>query len=131
MEQESQSLEGAEEGKKRLQREMDGIMQQLGEKNSAYDKLEKTRTRLQQELDDMMVDQDHLRQIVSNLEKKQRKFDQVCFNSAPSLMIQTTVVFGVTSRTAVSDPMVSELHQETMPYPQKADPAFICVVDAG
>lgn len=80
IEQETQSLEGMEESKKRLQREMESVMQQLDEKNSAYDKLEKTRTRLQQELDDMMVDQDHLRQIVSNLEKKQRKFDQVCFS---------------------------------------------------
>lgn len=77
MELETQSLEGAEENKKRMQRELEGVVQQLEEKASAYDKLDKTKTRLQQELDDMMVDQDNLRQTVSNLEKKQRKFDQV------------------------------------------------------
>lgn len=70
-------MEGVEEGRKRLQREVDGVMQQLDEKNSAYDKLYKTKTRLQQELDDLVVDQDNLRQIVSNLERKQKKFDQV------------------------------------------------------
>ena len=71
------SLEGAEEGKEKLQREMEGMLQQLEEKSAAFDKLDKTKTRLQQELDDMMVDHDHLRQIVNNLEKKQKKFDQV------------------------------------------------------
>ena len=80
MEHETLSLESVEESKKRLQREMEGVVQQLDEKNSAYDKMEKTKTRLQQELDDMTVDQDHLRQIVTNLEKKQRKFDQVVFS---------------------------------------------------
>lgn len=71
------SLEGAEEGRKRFQRELDSVTQQLEEKTSAYDKLDKTKTRLQQELDDLILDQDHLRQMVSNLEKKQKKFDQV------------------------------------------------------
>ncbi|PWA32645.1 hypothetical protein CCH79_00012513 [Gambusia affinis] len=77
MEHEALSLEGAEESRKKLQREMDSIVQQLEEKTSSYDKLDKTKTRLQQELDDLLVDQDHLRQIVSNLEKKQKKFDQM------------------------------------------------------
>lgn len=77
LENESLSVEGAEEGRKRSQRELEGVMQQLEEKTAAYDKLDKTKTRLQQELDDLLVDQDHLRQIVSNLEKKQKKFDQV------------------------------------------------------
>lgn len=77
VEQEAGSLENAEEGKKRLQRELEGVNQRLEERNTAYDKLDKTKTRLQQELDDLLVDQDHLRQIVSNLEKKQKKFDQV------------------------------------------------------
>ena len=78
MEQEALTLEGSEEGRKRTQRELEGVVQQLEEKSSAYDKLDKTKTRVQQELDDLMVDQDHLRQIVSNLERKQKKFDQVC-----------------------------------------------------
>lgn len=77
LEQEASTLEGAEEGRKRIQRELDSVQQQLEEKSAAYDKLDKTKTRLQQELDDLLVDQDHLRQIVSNLERKQRKFDQV------------------------------------------------------
>lgn len=77
LEQETSTLEGAEEGRKRMQREVDSVQQQLEEKSTAYDKLDKTKTRLQQELDDLMVDQDHLRQIVSNLERKQKKFDQV------------------------------------------------------
>lgn len=71
------SLEGAEEGRKKIQREVDSLTQQLEEKTASYDKLDKTKTRLQQELDDLLVDQDHLRQIVSNLERKQKKFDQV------------------------------------------------------
>lgn len=77
LEQEALSLEGAEEGRKRIQREMENVMQQLEEKTVAYDKLHKTNTRLQQEVDDLMVDQDNLRQIVSTLERKQKKFDQV------------------------------------------------------
>lgn len=77
MEQEAGCLESAEEGKKRLQRDLEGVTQRLDERNSAFDKLDKTKTRVQQELDDLLVDQDHLRQIVSNLEKKQKKFDQV------------------------------------------------------
>lgn len=66
-----------EEGKKRLQKEMEGLSQQYEEKAAAYDKLEKTKNRLQQELDDLVVDLDNQRQLVSNLEKKQKKFDQV------------------------------------------------------
>uniref|UniRef100_A0A8C5C3A0 Myosin-9 n=1 Tax=Gadus morhua TaxID=8049 RepID=A0A8C5C3A0_GADMO len=77
MEQEALTLDGSEEGRKRVQRELEAVVQQLEERSSAYDKLDKTKTRVQQELDDLMVDQDHLRQIVSNLEKKQKKFDQM------------------------------------------------------
>lgn len=77
LEQEASSVERAEEGRKRFQRDLDSMTQQLEEKSAAYDKLDKTKTRLQQELDDLIVDQDHLRQIVSNLERKQKKFDQV------------------------------------------------------
>lgn len=77
LEQETSSVERAEEGRKRFQRDLDSMTQQLEEKSAAYDKLDKTKTRLQQELDDLIVDQDHLRQIVSNLERKQKKFDQV------------------------------------------------------
>uniref|UniRef100_A0A4W5PKH9 Myosin-9 n=1 Tax=Hucho hucho TaxID=62062 RepID=A0A4W5PKH9_9TELE len=76
-EQEAGCLENAEEGKKRLQRDLEGLSQRMEEKCSAFEKLDKTKTRLQQELDDMVVDQDHLRQIVTNLEKKQKKFDQM------------------------------------------------------
>ncbi|XP_035309303.1 myosin-11 [Cricetulus griseus] len=71
------TLEAMEEGKKRLQKEMEGLSQQYEEKAAAYDKLEKTKNRLQQELDDLVVDLDNQRQLVSNLEKKQRKFDQL------------------------------------------------------
>lgn len=77
VEQEAQSLESLEDGKKKLQREVEGIMQQLEERNAGYDKLEKTKTRLQRELDDVLVNQDHLRQTVQELERKQKKFDQV------------------------------------------------------
>lgn len=77
VEQDAGCLETAEEGKKRVQRDLESTTQRLEEKCAAFDKLDKTKTRLQQELDDMLVDQDHLRQIVSNLEKKQKKFDQV------------------------------------------------------
>lgn len=74
---EAQSLESLEDGKKKLQREVESIMQQLEERNAGYDKLDKTKTRLQRELDDVLVDQDHLRQTVQELERKQKKFDQV------------------------------------------------------
>ena len=83
MEQEALTLDGSEEGRKRVQRELEAVVQQLEERSSAYDKLDKTKTRVQQELDDLMVDQDHLRQIVSNLEKKQKKFDQVSGDRDP------------------------------------------------
>lgn len=70
-------MESLEEGKKRFQKELEGLTQQYEEKAAAYDKLEKTKNRLQQELDDLVVDLDNQRQLVSNLEKKQKKFDQV------------------------------------------------------
>uniref|UniRef100_A0A8D0EBA9 Myosin heavy chain 10 n=1 Tax=Salvator merianae TaxID=96440 RepID=A0A8D0EBA9_SALMN len=71
------TIEGLEESKKKLLKDMEILGQRLEEKAMAYDKLEKTKNRLQQELDDLMVDLDHQRQIVSNLEKKQKKFDQL------------------------------------------------------
>lgn len=66
-----------EEGKKRLQRDLEATNTQFEEKAAAYDKLEKTKNRLQQELEDTLMDLDNQRQLVSNLEKKQKKFDQV------------------------------------------------------
>lgn len=72
-------MESVEEGKKKLQREMESLMQQFEERNSGFEKLEKTKTRLQRELDDVLVDQAHLRQTVQELERKQKKFDQVEF----------------------------------------------------
>lgn len=77
VEHESQTLESVEEGKKKLQREVESLMQQLEERNSGYDKLDKTKNRLQRELDDVLVDQAHLCQTVQELERKQKKFDQV------------------------------------------------------
>uniref|UniRef100_A0A803W2I7 Myosin heavy chain 10 n=1 Tax=Ficedula albicollis TaxID=59894 RepID=A0A803W2I7_FICAL len=71
------TIEGLEETKKKLLKDMESLSQRLEEKALAFDKLEKTKNRLQQELDDLMVDLDHQRQIVSNLEKKQKKFDQM------------------------------------------------------
>ncbi|KAK2121569.1 hypothetical protein P7K49_002955 [Saguinus oedipus] len=65
-------LETAEEVKRKLQKDLEGLSQQHEEKVAAYDNLEKTKTRLQQELDDLH----HQRQTVCNLEKKQ-KFDQI------------------------------------------------------
>lgn len=71
------TVEGLEEVKRKLQKDVEACNMRLEEKVLAFDKLEKTKTRLQQELDDLTVDLDHQRQIVSNLEKKQKKFDQV------------------------------------------------------
>lgn len=73
----SSNVELLEEGKKRLQRDLEAANTQFEEKASAYDKLEKTKNRLQQELEDTLMDLDNQRQNVSNLEKKQKKFDQV------------------------------------------------------
>lgn len=70
-------MELLEEGKKRLQRELEAANTEYEEKAAAYDKLDKGRSRLQQELEDVLMDLDGQRQLVSNLEKKQRKFDQV------------------------------------------------------
>lgn len=77
------TVEALEEGKKRFQKEIEGLTQQYEEKAAAYDKLEKTKNRLQQELDDLVVDLDNQRQLVSNLEKKQKKFDQVGAGQPP------------------------------------------------
>lgn len=73
----SGTVELLEEGKKRLQRDLEAANGEYEEKASAYDKLEKSRGRLQQELEDVLMDLDSQRQLVSNLEKKQKKFDQV------------------------------------------------------
>lgn len=70
-------VEMLEEGKKRLQRELEAANNDYEEKASAYDKLDKSRSRMQQELEDVLMDLDSQRQLVSNLEKKQKKFDQV------------------------------------------------------
>ena len=70
-------MEGLEDVKRKLMKDVELTSQRLEEKTMAMDKMEKTKNRLQQELDDLMVDLDHQRQIVSNLEKKQKKFDQV------------------------------------------------------
>ena len=77
------TVEFLEEGKKKFQKEIEGLTQQYEEKAAAYDKLEKTKNRLQQELDDLVVDLDNQRQLVSNLEKKQKKFDQVGLEGPP------------------------------------------------
>lgn len=61
------TVELLEEGKKKFQKEIEGLTQQYEEKAAAYDKLEKTKNRLQQELDDLVVDLDNQRQLVSNL----------------------------------------------------------------
>ena len=74
----SGTAELLEEGKKRLQRELEASHSEYEEKASAYDKLEKSRSRMQQELEDVLMELDGQRQLVSNLEKKQKKFDQVC-----------------------------------------------------
>uniref|UniRef100_A0A8D0AH53 Myosin, heavy chain 11a, smooth muscle n=1 Tax=Sander lucioperca TaxID=283035 RepID=A0A8D0AH53_SANLU len=71
------NIELLEEGKKRLQRDLEAANTQFEEKASAFDKLEKTKNRLQQELEDTLMDLDNQRQNVSNLEKKQKKFDQM------------------------------------------------------
>ena len=71
------NVELLEEGKKRLQRDLEAANSQFEEKASAFDKLEKTKNRLGQELEDILMDLDNQRQNVSNLEKKQKKFDQV------------------------------------------------------
>uniref|UniRef100_A0AAX7VLZ5 Myosin, heavy chain 11a, smooth muscle n=1 Tax=Astatotilapia calliptera TaxID=8154 RepID=A0AAX7VLZ5_ASTCA len=77
MDEMSGNIELLEEGKKRLQRDLEAANTQYEEKASAYDKLEKTKNRLQQELEDTLMDLDNQRQNVSNLEKKQKKFDQM------------------------------------------------------
>lgn len=81
MEDHGGAVEGLEEAKKKIAKELELMHQRFDEKHQFNDKLEKTKNRLQQELDDLMVDLDHQRQIVSNLEKKQKKFDQVITNN--------------------------------------------------
>nr|XP_054094917.1 myosin-9-like isoform X2 [Callithrix jacchus] len=64
-------LETAEEVKRQLWKDLEGLSQRH------KDKLENTKTRLQHELDDLLVDLDNQRQTVCHLEKKQKKFDQL------------------------------------------------------
>lgn len=80
MEDDVGTIDGLEEAKKKLQKDLELTSQRLEEKTISFEKMEKTKTRLQQELDDITVDLDHQRQIVSSLEKKQKKFDQVSRN---------------------------------------------------
>lgn len=98
------TVESLEEGKKRFQKEIEGLTQQYEEKAAAYDKLEKTKNRLQQELDDLVVDLDNQRQLVSNLEKKQRKFDQVGAGGLSALCTDTGWELGLLCRLALGDP---------------------------
>lgn len=77
MEDDVGTIDGLEETKKKLQKDLEQMSQRLEEKTISFEKMDKTKTRLQQELDDITVDLDHQRQIVSSLEKKQKKFDQV------------------------------------------------------
>uniref|UniRef100_A0A8C5AUQ3 Myosin-10-like n=1 Tax=Gadus morhua TaxID=8049 RepID=A0A8C5AUQ3_GADMO len=77
LEEEVGLLEGLEEVKRRLQKELELAAVRAEEKGVALEKLEKSRSRLQQELEDMSVELDHQRQLVSTLEKKQKKFDQL------------------------------------------------------
>ncbi|KAJ4931778.1 hypothetical protein JOQ06_010218 [Pogonophryne albipinna] len=77
LEEASGAVEMLEEGKKRLQRDLEAANSEYEEKAAAYDKLEKSRSRMQQELEDVLMDLDGQRQLVSNLEKRQKKFDQM------------------------------------------------------
>lgn len=81
LEQEASFLETAEEERKRLKSECDALRQQVEEKDAAYSKLDKTKNRLQLELDDLSVSNGTLRQNVNDMERKQRKFDQVSWQS--------------------------------------------------
>lgn len=89
------NAEMLEEGKKRLQRDLEAANTQYEEKAAAYDKLEKTKNRLQQELEDTLMDLDSQRQVVSNLEKKQKKFDQVSCYFKKRKMPSVAVVMDV------------------------------------
>lgn len=117
----SGTVELLEEGKKRLQRELEATNTEYEEKASAYDKLEKSRSRLQQELEDVLMDLDSQRQLVSNLEKKQKKFDQVwqlhndCFSYLPtdqffrfSRFVSTRIKDGLLERVCSQEPDVPQ-----------------------
>ncbi|KAG7273095.1 hypothetical protein CRUP_024825 [Coryphaenoides rupestris] len=77
LEEVSGAVEVLEEGKRRLQRDLEESREELEEKASACEKLERSRARLQQELEDLQGELDGRRQLLSTLEKKQKKFDQV------------------------------------------------------
>lgn len=94
----SGNVELLEEGKKRLQKDLEASNTQLEEKSAAYEKLEKTKNRLQQELEDILMDLDNQRQLVSNLEKKQKKFDQVPFSHCLSVGVYVCVCVTLTHR---------------------------------
>ncbi|KAJ3601423.1 hypothetical protein NHX12_032391 [Muraenolepis orangiensis] len=62
-------LEGLEEVKRKLQKEVELAAVRLEEKTVASEKLEKSRSRLQQELEDVSVELDHQRQLMLAEEK--------------------------------------------------------------
>ncbi len=118
----SGNVELLEEGKKRVQRDLEAANTQFEEKSAAYDKLEKTKNRLQQELEDTLMDLDSQRQLVSNLEKKQKKFDQVSdYLSAES--ISFAIGCGRIFTSAISFQMLAEEKSISNKYADERDRA--------
>lgn len=70
-------MELLEEGKKKFQKEIEGLTQQYEEKAAAYDKLEKTKNRLQQSWTTWLSISRQPATTGVQPGKKQKKFDQV------------------------------------------------------
>lgn len=70
-------MESGEEVRRKLQRELDSIVQRERQKQEEKERVERQRERLREEIEDMTLALQRERQNCTALEKRQKKFDQV------------------------------------------------------
>ena len=70
------AIDGLEELKKRLVRDMETMQQRIDTLEQENDKVNRSKKKLQAELEDVSMELDTQRSSFTALEKKQRKFDQ-------------------------------------------------------
>lgn len=75
-EEEKGVVEQVEEAKKKLSRDMEGLLARIQQLEGDNDRLSKSKKKVQSELDDLNVELENYRTSISAMEKKQKKFDQ-------------------------------------------------------
>lgn len=70
-------MEAGEETRRKLQRELDSVIQRERQKEEEKERVERQRERLREEIEDMTLALQRERQNCTALEKRQKKFDQV------------------------------------------------------